>query len=109
MKTFSLEILCCLSLGILGLHAATAFLAPPVIPKGSPIPGGPYSIPATSPTIFDGTDGYYVIVMNSKGVSVDHFILASDAGAIPHVYDKLVELENTTQAKALKYVKNRLQ
>lgn len=88
MKTFALQILCCISIGILGLHAATKILAP---------------VQVSQAVIPDGRGNTYWIF--SGGAKGDALYVVLPINAKHSVY--LPVMGNATQAQILKELKAR--
>lgn len=90
MKSFALEILCCLSIGILGLHAATKILAP---------------IQVSQIILSDDSGGQWWIIGNGSVYDLRHVSITGKdkKGNLTRV--NLDQMGNATLAQILAYLK----
>lgn len=96
MKTLALQILCCLSIGILGLHAATAFLAPVQVSQTgyfSDAKGNDYLVTTTGAIT---TVTKVVITSNAEATIVKRKFLVSLVGT-PKQAEQYLISEGATQ------------
>lgn len=90
MKTFALQILGCILIGVAGLQAATSVLAP---------------IQVSQAAFPDGRGNMYWIIFNGTKASL--YIVLPTTSTTPIRYAYLLVMPNSTPAKIIKYLQSK--